>query len=283
MTTLFVNRLTVMDLSYLDPERGLLGESWMVDVELDGSLDHQGMVLDFAKVKKQVKQTIDLHFDHKLLVPAAYEGCQVSVQEHRSEVLFRLTTGAEIRHSAPLSAVTTLDVERIDESSLSKAIIDTLRPQLPDNVMGIRIRLHTESIEGAHYQYSHGLKHHEGNCQRIAHGHRSRIVIERNGVRDPELEKQWADRWHDAYIATRGDLLESFDKDGTAFHRFGYTANQGLFELELPSASCHIIDSDSTVENIAQYLADRLKQEHPEDNFRVYAFEGVDKGAVGVA
>ena len=283
MTTLFVNRLTVMDLSYLDPDRGLVGESWLVDVKLDGSLDHQGMVLDFALVKKQVKESIDRHFDHKLLVPAGYAGCSISVREHRSELHFKITSGLEIRHSSPLSAVTTIDTARIDEESLSMAIVETLQPDLPDNVKAIRLRLHTESIDGAYYQYSHGLKHHTGNCQRIAHGHRSRLEILRNGERDVQLEKEWAERWHDIYIANRTDLLEAFNKGGTDFYRFGYTANQGLFELELPKDSCHIIDTDTTVENIAQYLASTLKQHYPGDSFKVYAYEGADKGAIGLA
>jgi hypothetical protein len=44
-----------------------------------------------------------------------------------------------------------------------------------------------------------------------------------------------------------------------------------------------LIETDSTVENLAQHIAATLKSEHPEDDFRIEAYEGVDKGAIGLA
>lgn len=281
MTTLFVNRLTVIDFSFLDPVAGLVGESWIVDIELDGSLDHQGMVLDFGEVKKQVKRCIDQEFDHRLLVPAEYAHCQIKQQEQHCDIRFQLASGETLLHSSPNSAVTLLQAESINEQSLIQAIIDKLQRELPDNIQELRLRLYAEPAAGAWYRYSHGLKHHAGNCQRIAHGHRSRVIIYRNGKRDPRLEANWAGRWQDIYIGTRGDLQESTQQAGQLFHHFGYTANQGLFRLQIPACRCYLVDSDTTVENLAQHIADTLKREHPGDSFRVEAFEGVDKGAIG--
>lgn len=283
VTTLFVNRLTVIDSSFLCPSRGLVGESWQVDVELDGALDYQGMVLDFGEVKRAIKRHIDSHFDHKLLVPALHPGLRRSETPGGLHLDFRLDDGREIAHRSPGDAVTLLPFAAVTSDRLATHIGAALLPLTPGNVTAIRLRLWPETIDGAYYHYSHGLKHHEGNCQRIAHGHRSRIEIWRNGQRDAGLERAWADDWRDIYIGTRADLIGTSMRDGVACHEFGYRSRQGEFGLTLPQAACYLIDTDSTVENIAAHIADRLKAEHPNDGFKVYAFEGVDKGAVGIA
>ena len=139
--------------------------------------------------------------------------------------------------------------------------------------------VHRNSKQGV-YHVSHGLKHHAGNCQRIAHGHRSYIEIFENGSHSPTLEAEWATRWKDIYIGTQSDLLAEKQQGGVTYYRFAYCSGQGKFELELPKACCYLIDSDSTVENLAQHVADKLKSENPLTDFRVRAFEGVGKGAI---
>jgi 6-pyruvoyl-tetrahydropterin synthase len=283
MTILFVNRLTVIDSSFLCAVRGLVGESWQVDVELEGALDYQGMVLDFGDVKPLIKRHIDHEFDHKLLVPADHPALALHETPEGAHLDFRLDDGREIAHRSPADALTLLPTDHISAAGLAQIIADSLRTKLPENVSDLRLRLWTEVIDGAHYHYSHGLKHHAGNCQRIAHGHRSRIEIWRNGLRDRVLEQDWADRWQDVYIGTSEDVIGTSLREGLAYYEFGYTGSQGEFGLTLPQAASYLIDSDSTVENIAQHIAEQLKADFPADEFRVYAYEGVDKGAVGIA
>lgn len=280
MATLFVNRLTVIDCSYLSPSRGLVGESWQVDVELEGDLDFQGMVLDFGEVKRSIKRLIDEQFDHKLLVPADYPELQLADYPEGVHLSFATENGLSIEHRSPRDAVRLVPCERIANDRLAQIIADYLSPQTPENVNAVRICLWPENIDGAFYHYSHGLKRHDGNCQRIAHGHRSRIQILRNGQRDPGLEQQWAECWKYIYIGTRDDVIGSSVRDGIEYYEFGYRSAQGHFGLTLPKAACYLIDTDSTVENLADHLAGQLKHQYPADRFVVRAYEGIDKGAI---
>ena len=50
---LFVDNLTNVDFSYLDADRGVVGETWLASIVLEGALDEQGMVCDFGIVKKK--------------------------------------------------------------------------------------------------------------------------------------------------------------------------------------------------------------------------------------
>ena len=277
---LFVNQLTVMDFSYLHEDRGLLGESWQVDVELEGGLDDQGMVLDFGEVKRQVKKTIDQQFDHKLLVPRDAAGLRMEQDATRLTLNFTLASGDVIRHESPVDAVTIVPTSKITTYTMAQAIMQALEPLLPANVHSIIIRLYPEHTDDdAWYQYSHGLKLHAGNCQRIAHGHRSRIEIFHNGQRDTDQENIWAARLRDIYIGSQEDLVSENQLDGKDYLQFAYSANQGAFKLQLPKKRCYLIDAESTVENIARHILDQLLEAYPEDVFEVRAFEGIGKGA----
>jgi 6-pyruvoyl-tetrahydropterin synthase len=283
MTRLFVDRLTVIDFAYLDADRGIVGESWLVDVEIGGALDHQGMVVDFGRIKRQVKQTIDERFDHRLLVPVDAPGVRIETEGRRCTVRFTDRQGRRFDHGSPPDGICRIESATVDARALESAVAEALRPTLPDNVDDLRIRIYPEPADGAFYHYSHGLKHHEGNCQRIAHGHRSRIQVFRDGERAPELEAEWAASWQDIYIGTRADVQSEAERDGVSYLRFGYTATQGRFELELPLACCYLIDGDTTVENLARHAAGILAAAYPGHEYVVRAFEGVNKGAIGVA
>ncbi|MGD8557348.1 MAG: 6-carboxytetrahydropterin synthase [Chromatiales bacterium] len=280
MTILFVKGLTVMDFSYLHAERGLLGESWIVDVTLHGSLDEQGMVLDFSDVKKQVKRLVDEHFDHKLIIPTRSGCTHIGGMPGQPVVTFTFGgQGEQIRHTSPPTALCLLDAEAVTTESVSDAIEAALLEQMPPNVSKIEICLSEEKIDGAFYQYSHGLRQHCGNCQRIAHGHRSRIEIYRNGERDLQLEEEWSERWRDIYIGSRDDLVDA----SGGHHHYYYQASQGEYDLVMPASHCYLIDTDSTVENLASHIAGMIGRENPRDEISIHAYEGVGKGAVGLA
>ncbi|GLR70343.1 6-carboxytetrahydropterin synthase [Agaribacter marinus] len=285
---LFVNDLTIMDFSYLCPERGMVGESWIVDIILDGGLNDESMIQDFGIVKKQLKGIIDEYVDHKLVIPAEYDGTQITHDDElgRVNVEFTYADDKTIHLFCPPEAYAFVYSSIIDRPSVIAYLKDIIATHLPENVQGIDIFLRAEEITSPFYHYTHGLKKHEGNCQRIAHGHRSKIMIYRNDERDFLLEQQWADRWRDIYIGTTEDLITADELDvkqagiSDETHLcFQYEASQGKFELAMPKSACDLIEYDSTVECIAQHVYEVLKHGNP-DSIQVRAFEGVGKGAI---
>jgi len=280
MNRLFVDNLTVIDFAFLDPGRGLVGESWIVDIELGGELDDQGMVFDFGHVKHAIKAEIDRQVDHKLLIPSDYEGLHWLATGSQPRLKWITHHGWHLEHASPAQAIATLPGKHITMDAVSAALNDALRDVLPDNVHEIRISLREEAISGDWYHYTHGLKKHEGNCQRIAHGHRSRLEIHRDGERAPDLESLWCTLWRDIFIAHSEDLVAQESHDGVDYNRYRYESNQGAFELALPVHRLYTMPGDSTVELIACHIHERTRAMEPESHIRVRAFEGVGKGAI---
>jgi len=280
MNHLFVDNLTVIDFAYLDATRGLVGESWIADIVLGGELDEQGMVFDFSHVKRVIKQVIDAQVDHRLVVPKGHPGLLRNDQTPQHFV-WPLKNGEQIAHTGPDEAVLWLAGDTVTKAAVATLLEHELKAVLPNNVISVDVHLREEELEGPYYHYVHGLKKHLGNCQRIAHGHRSPICIHRNEQRDTGLEALWAKLWKDIYVGTEEDVSRRFvDDNGAEYIHFEYEANQGEFALTLPASRVYMMDTDTTVELIAGHIADQLKQEFPEDSIRVKAYEGVGKGGM---
>ncbi len=274
MTTLFVEHLTVIDCAYLDVARGLVGESWIVDVEVEGALDEQSMVLDFSEVKRRLKQAIDRHSDHRLLVPGRASELEQADDGDDLHLLFRADIGS-IEHRSPRDAVRIVDTADIDESSVAADLQPALLAVLPPSVGAVRVTLRHERIDGAYYHYVHGLKKHLGACQRIAHGHRSKVDVRVDGQRDVELEMAIAQRWMDIYLGTREDIVAQ----GNGRIRFAYRSQDGHYQLALPETHVDLMDTDTTVECIAEHLARHVSPLRSGRQVQVRAYEGVMKGA----
>lgn len=278
---LFVDQLTNVDFSFLDPQRGLLGETYLANILLKGELDEQGMVCDFGTVKKLVRNWLDTELDHRLAVPI--HSPHVQLREEGEFVSLRWEfgdAGEFLQTRSPRSALALVDAAILTPESIAKWCIGQLKALFPNSVAQLELSFSSESAPGAYYHYSHGLKKHLGNCQRIAHGHRSRIDIWENGSKSPELEQLWAARWCDIYIGTRADIQAEPLYNNLPYYHFAYSAQQGPFELTIPQRVCYLMDNDSTVELIAQHCAAVTKAERPHSAIRVKAFEGIHKGAI---
>jgi 6-pyruvoyl-tetrahydropterin synthase len=282
MARLFVEELTVIDCALLDVRRGLLGQSWLVDLELGGELDEQGMVFDFGDVKPVVKAVIDETVDHRLLVPLASAALRLEQDPSETRLWFR-TAGGEVFHRSPADALCLLDAPSVEPDVVEARLVAAVLAMMPENVRDVRLTLREEAIGGAAYRYVHGLRQHLGNCQRIAHGHRSRIQVFRDGERSEPHERWIADRWRDVYLGCRADLQSEVERDGEPCYRFRYQAAQGEFELVIPKSRCDLLETESTVECIAAHLAGVLKGRDPSASYRVRAYEGVRKGAIAGA
>ena len=204
--------------------------------------------------------------------------------DHRSIHLF-----------CPADAFAFIDADVVNMDSVKAYLQAVIKRELPANVEGLELTLRAEAISGFYYHYTHGLKKHDGNCQRIAHGHRSALQVFINNMRTPRLEKQWADRWQDIYVGSREDVVNVTQMQLSAAAQqvlgtttdshvcYSYHADQGLFELVVPVDENTIIDTDTTVECISEYLARQIKHQEGVVDVKVIAFEGVGKGAIGYA
>jgi len=294
-STLFVRDVTKLDCALFDAAHGVIGQSWHVDLTVSGTLDENGFVCDFGPLKRLVKQTLDATLDHALLIPVGSQMVQYSetnAGEHwRLRAKDRLTnTDFTYDYQCPKGAVFPIRAIAIKTAVVEQEFAKILRHRLPDSVLQIGIKLREEKLKPteATYRYTHGLRGHNGLCQRLFHGHRSKIEVYVAEERRPDLEHFIAREvfGSNIHIACASQVKSGNFETGARGKSLepitlAYQGSFGAYEATLPSNRVFFVDQETSVECISRNLAKLIKREEGSNaRVRVVCFEGINKGAI---
>jgi 6-pyruvoyl-tetrahydropterin synthase len=268
-TEMFVKQLTVIDFTIYTGKL-LRGESTSLNVFIEGMQDNGGIILDFGKVKPALKEICDREVDHKLICDRKYVRLEngIGFGEFHSEY-------GTIESTAPISMYCLLDSVSDDYLlSITRHLKSLFEKRFPNYHFDIFLHRNKD----ADFCYNHGLKLHEGNCQRIIHGHSSEIEIEIDGVFN-EATKKWLSRYlNDKYFYNIEDL-RSLDKKNR--YIIAYRASQGSFSVTIPKELVEPINGEPSIENISKHVSELVGAKNgPLQSLYVRVTEGIAKGAV---
>ncbi len=299
-TKIFIQDVTLLDCAILYPSTGPQGRSWYVDVTWEGNKDHNGVLFDFSLAKKAAKSTIDHEYDHKLLVKPSSIRLQTNSQviivgnykDNDQPSIFAINTYNNSVKKIARETLIALDKE--DVSLLEKEIAQSIFRNSPENVTNVFVKLrpHENYNKSNYFSYTHSLCHHYGNCQRF-HGHSNIIEIYKNGTFDNDKSSFVAKKLNHAYIISRHYLVPHWNskliqeliehcpeitelKDSLIVAQ--YRGTQGEVAVIMPKENVFLIEQESTVENIAEFVKTLFQT--TEQDIEIRAYEGLAKGSI---
>ena len=305
---IFVRNVTILDCALLHKTVGPRGRSWHVDIIWEGETDANGIVFDFSLAKKAAKEAIDSLFDHRLVVPAS---CVTALGNNRSlvrsayslrsefesarksapECAFALNTYSSALAIVPDAALDSLSADN-DSLEFAHVLAQAVHKNSPSNISKVLVHLrdHEEYGKSQFFSYTHSLKYHFGNCQRF-HGHSNIVEVFTNAKPDVEAAEKLAESLNARYLVPPCYLVQ--DPQGEHFAQMfrlcpellirtdlsfvSYEGSQGQVALALPTAAVILMESESTIENIAQFAHTHAQLEAHQT---VVAYEGLAKGSM---
>lgn len=284
---LFVRELTVLDYAYWDSRLGPLGGSLDVDVTFVGLLDHEGVVFDFSLAKKAVKTVIDDLCDHRFVVPKQLVQSQPENSEASSdEATFEASyENGDFFYRCPRQGLCAIDTETITLGAIKAYLEAEVMKVMPQNVDAVEIELREEELGDApRYRYTHGLKQHYGNCQRLVHGHCNRVDVVVEGQRSLALENDVAARFSNVHLTFPENVISEGAIVGQRQGHLeqvelSYVSSQGQFYLRMPGCDVYLMPLETTVENISRHIRDCVQESLQGERVHVCAYEGIRKGA----
>ena len=296
--SLFLNDITKLDCAIFDPGHGVVGASWHVDVVLTGVLDPNGFVYDFSLLKKLVRQTLKESVDHALVIPIGSQTVQYNETPDGEQWTLETrgrgaNPGFKWSYSCPKGAVYPIRCVALTNSVIEQELARLLKHRLPASISDIRLKLRAEAVDPteALFRYTHGISGHDGLCQRLFHGHRSRIEVYLGDSRRADLEHYVVTEIFgtEVHVATPQQLQTPAWTPGTRGQAgqtviLAFRGSLGSYGGSLPAENVWLIEQETSIECISRTVAQILRKRFPKaEKIKVMCYEGIGKGGIGLA
>lgn len=281
-TNLFLRNVTCIDHAFVTQDGQIRGGSLHPNISVRGEVEAQEqVVVDFSKVKKQIKEFIDdpeRGFDHKLWLVEGFSEYQKLVD---SDGVIGIKT-PQVEAILPSNAVRIVSAPE----EVGKHYIDMVEYAMAtglsehlSKVNGVELKVELTLNEQPFasnprlFTYWHGLKNSSSwGCQNIAHGHTSFVeCYNEDGIRVGEMERIISGYLDDACLV----FTENLDSEGN----IAYNTPRGDFYAKVKSKKI-IMQQETTVENILEHVSDIFHATLEVYKVRsIFISEGLQKGA----
>ena len=296
-STLFLNNITCLDHGIINDSGHIFGGSYHVSCLVTGEvIGNEAVVIDFSKVKHQIKNIIDdreTGYDHKLLIIPGFSLItnsnlndyfnSVNISTPTVQLLLPINA---IRH---FNRIYRLSLEYTFQIELSDYITKELSKLHPEINISVDVEITStmfipeRSKNMILFNYSHGLKNSSSwGCQNIAHGHHSFITF--------KTKSRFSDLDHKSIISFLCNkskpnvfiMKSNIIDDGENSLTISYSTERGLFETTYLKDQYNLItlETETTIEYIVERFYEQYKQLLINSDIRtIYISEGLAKGA----
>lgn len=298
-STLFLNKITVIDHALIDQSGLIKGGSYNLSVKVSGEVKgEEQVVVDFSKLKSSIKKLIDDNergYDHKLWFIRGYSDGDVVISSEGGVSI--KTPSCEM--NIPENALKVFYSEYSWESLIQTVEIEFenyltyfLNELYPNINIKVSVSLDedcyvpNDSVDTVEFRYIHGLKNSSSwGCQNIGHGHLSFIAFEYNDSQSIkgfdwdtllELEDVFTDL-HNVFI-----FDENIISSDPEYTTISYTTERGTFSASYKNSCYNIIvmNKETTIENILDWFVEQYSGKLSLlDVQNVYISEGLQKGS----
>lgn len=298
-STLFLNKITAIDHALIIHDGRAIGGSVHLSCWVIGEvIGDESVVVDFSKIKKEIKTLIDDPedgYDHKLwvvdgrsLVDSHEVGDHHCIRTRSCNLILPPDAVKIIKNPHNLS-----DLYEVVTDSIQDYLTESLKKIHPNLDISVKAFVdfdpflpsgQSDWTKVIQFSYLHGLRFSSSNgCQNICHGHKSFVEMlgeDLSPIFIEEMVEDFSD-YHYLFISESNLILDENSSDDWV--KTEYTTERGYFRADYKKGDYRFVflPTETTVEHLVEWFTNRYRNRMKEHGVKyVMMSEGLTKGSL---